>query len=194
MTPRINPRKEYESPINDYRIAAGLTHKELAVRAHVLCTSITALASGISSPIKGNGQLKKDAERLCEFFKVAPEDLFPRYLCSLNRSHKFEIQPYETWSERAADNCGEQFENRDLARLLLKKGMAGATPRERRILTRYIFNNETFADIARKERVTMTSVIANYKRSLRRMAKAALKLGSEIDAESCRMTVKQRFE
>jgi transcriptional regulator with XRE-family HTH domain len=183
MAPRINPRKEYESPINDYRIAAGLTHKELASRANVLRTSISALASGISSPIMENGQLKKDAKRLCEFFKVAPEDLFPRYLCSLNSSYKFDIQPYETWSERAADNCGEQFEIRDLARLLIEKGMADATPREIRVLTGYIVNNETFTDIAIKERVTMTTVIANYRRSLRRMAKAALKLGSKIDAE-----------
>jgi transcriptional regulator with XRE-family HTH domain len=195
MAPRIDHRKDYESPLNDYRIAAGLTHKELAAKANVQCTMISALANGTFSPIKenGSGQLRKDAKKLCEFFKVGPEDLFPRYVCSLNRSHKFDMQPYETWSERAADNCGAQLENSDLAWVLIKKGMANATSMEIRVFIDYIFNNETFADIARKECVSTTRVIDNFKKSLRRIVGAAQKLGFAIDAERCRMTVKQRF-
>ena len=195
MAPRINPRKEYESPINEYRLALGLTHKELAAEASVSVPSICALASGRLSPIKekGSGQLRKDAKKLCDFFKVCPEDLFPRHVCSLNRSHTFDVQPYETWSERMADNCGDQLENRDLAWTLIKRGLADATPMEIRVFTDFLFNNETFTDIARKECVSITRVIDNFKRALRRIVDAAQKLGFKTNAKSCRMTVQQRF-
>jgi transcriptional regulator with XRE-family HTH domain len=195
MAPRIDPRKEYESPINEYRVAAGLTHKELAAETNISSPTICSLANGTLSPIreKGGGQLRKDAKKLCEFFNVGPEDLFPRYVCSLNRSYKFEIQPYETWSERAADNCGVQLENRDLAWLLIKKGMIDATPREIRVFIGYLFNNETFADIARKECVTTTRVIDNFKKSLRRITDAAQKTGLPIDTKIWWLTMKQRF-
>jgi transcriptional regulator with XRE-family HTH domain len=196
MTPRINPRKEYESPINTFRIIAGLTHKELAVRAGVQCAIISTLANGTSSLIKekgkGRGQLKEDAKRLCEFFRVGPEVLFPRYFCSLDRSHKFDIQPYETWSERAADNCGAQLENRDFAWVLIKKGMADATTREIRVFIAYLFNDETFAEIARKEQVSAARVADNFRRALWKIVNAAQKLGFPINAASCRMKIKQR--
>ena len=146
MAPHINPRIEYESPINEYRLALGLTHRELSAQANVPMTAIGALANGMLAPIKenGSGQLRRPARRLCDFFEVGPEELFPRYICSLNRSYQFDIQPYETWSERAAGNFVEQFENRNLARFLIKIGMTDATLREKRVLAAYIFNGETF--------------------------------------------------
>jgi len=141
MAPRINPRVEYESPINEYRVASGLTHRELSAQTNVPMTTIGALANGMLSPVKedGSGHLRKSAQKLCEFFEVGPEELFPRYICSLNRSYKFDLQPYETWSERAADNFAEQLESRDLARLLIKTAMADATLREKRVLAAYFF-------------------------------------------------------
>jgi transcriptional regulator with XRE-family HTH domain len=196
MAPRINPWKEYESTLNEYRIAAGLTHKELAVKSNIPSPTICALANGTLAPIKenGSGQLRKDAQKLCEFFDVSPEDLFPRYVCSFNQSYKFEIQPYETWSERAADNCGVRLENHDLAWLLIKKGMADASSREKRVFIGYLFNNKTFTDIAHKECVTTVRIIQNFKNSLRRITDAAKKIGLPIDTKSWMLTIKQRFE
>jgi len=75
---------------------------------------------------------------------------------SADSSYQFDIQPYETWSERAAGNFVDQLENRDLARLLIKIGMSDATLREKRVFVAYIFNDETFEEIAVARRVKMT--------------------------------------
>jgi transcriptional regulator with XRE-family HTH domain len=187
MAAYINHRKEYESTINEYRIALGLTHKELAAKSNIASPTICNLANGTLSPIKenGSGQLRNSAQKLCEFFEVGPEDLFPRYICSLNRSYKFEIQPYETWSERAAENCGVQFENQDLVRFLIKTGMAEATPRELRIFAACFFKNKNFAEIARTEEISSKRVIDYFKKSLRRIAAVAQKIGLPIEHTSC---------
>jgi DNA-directed RNA polymerase specialized sigma24 family protein len=173
---------EYESPINEYRVASGLTHRELSAQSGVPMTTIHALANGMLSPIKenGSGHLRNPARKLCEFFQVGPEELFPRYICSLNRSYKFDIQPYETWSERAANNFREQLENSDLARLLIKIAMADATLREKRVLAAYLFNDETFEEIADKEGVTTTRVTQNYRKALKRIVVAAVKIGLPV--------------
>jgi len=185
MAPYTNPRIEYESPINEYRMALGLTHKELSAQANVPMTSIGALANGTLSPImeNGSGQLRKPARKLCEFFEVGPEELFPRYICSLNRSYTFDIQPYETWSERAANNFAEQLENRNLARLLIKIGMTGATLREKRVLAAYFFNGEIFEEIANKEGISSARVIQNYKKALNKIKAAAVKIGLSVSTE-----------
>jgi transcriptional regulator with XRE-family HTH domain len=196
MIPRINPHKEYESLIHDYRIAAGLTHKELADQSKISASTICALANGTLAPIRedGSGQLRTVARRLCEFFDVSPADLFPRYLCSLNRSYAFEIQPHETWSERAADNCGAQLENRDLARVLVKIGMENATPRERRVFKDCIFNNTSFTEIADKECLSLPCIVADFKKSLRRITKAAQQIGLPIDHDRWMLSVRERLE
>jgi len=148
-------------------------------------TAIGALANGMLSPIRenGSGQLRKPAKRLCDFFEVGPEELFPRYICSLNRSYQFDIQPYETWSERAAGNFVEQLGNRDLARLLIKMGMADATFREKRVLAAYFYKGENFEEIAGKEGVTRERVAQNYKKAMKKIKAAAVKLGLPVSIE-----------
>ena len=185
MAPRINPRVEYESPINEYRVASGLTHRELSAQTNVPMTTIGALANGMLSPVKedGSGHLRKPAQRLCEFFEVGPEVLFPRYICSLNRSYRFDVQPYETWSERAANNFEEQLDNRALARLLIKIGTADTTLREKRVFAAYLFNGETFEEIADKEGVTRERIAQNYKKTLKKIMAAAVKIGLPVSTE-----------
>ena len=185
MAPYIHSHKEYESPIHDYRVAAGLTLKELSAQSKVSITTIGSLANGMLAPIKedGSGQLRKPAKILCEFFEVGPEELFPRYICSLNRSYKHEIQPYETWSERASNNFREQIENRDLARFLIKKGMLNATLREKRVLEAYLFNGETFYNIAAKEGISQNAITQTYKKSLKRIIAVAKEYGLPVKKE-----------
>jgi len=98
----------------------------------------------------------------------------------LNWPDNFDIQPYETWSERAANNFREQLENSDLARLLIKIAMADATLREKRVLAAYLFNDETFEEIADKEGVTTTRVTQNYRKALKRIVVAAVKIGLPV--------------
>jgi hypothetical protein len=92
-----------------------------------------------------------------------------------------------------ANNCGEQLENRDLAWFLIKTGLADATPRELRVFIEYLFHDQTFAEIANKERVTITRVIANFQKSLRRITAAAQNTGLPVSIERRLLTVRQRM-
>jgi len=116
-------------------------------------------------------------------FEVGPEELFPRYICSLNRSYKFDMQPYETWSERAANNFEDQLDNRDLVRLLIKIAMADATLREKKVLAAYFFNDEIFEEIANKEGVSRERIAQNYKKALKKIKAAAVKIGLPVSTE-----------
>jgi len=128
----------------------------------------------------GSGQLKPAAKKLCEFFGVGPDDLFPRYVCTLDRTYKFEIQPYETWSERAAENCWAKFENHDLASYLIKVGLADATARELRIFKGHIFDSLPFTEIARKEGITGTRVAGIFAKTLSKIRAVAKKIGLPV--------------
>jgi hypothetical protein len=49
--PRYDYRKEYESPIHEYRVAAGLTIKDLATLARVNAAIVCSLANGSLAPV-----------------------------------------------------------------------------------------------------------------------------------------------
>jgi transcriptional regulator with XRE-family HTH domain len=69
---------ECDSLVHQYRVAAGLTLRELAERTGVNMSSICELASGAMSPVHERSEtLKPSAAKLCCFFKVKPEVLFP---------------------------------------------------------------------------------------------------------------------
>ena len=181
---------QHENPIYEYRIAAGLTQKALAAHAGISVATVYCLENEKISPVKKNGQLIKAAKRLCEYFEAEPQDLFalPRHT-----PYAFDILPYETWSERTADNCGEQFENRDFALFLIKNGMVDAKPKEIRIFLSVLFHNETFAAIASREGITRSRTAEIFSRAFRRIINAARKIGLPVMANTCGMTPKQRL-
>ena len=77
----------------------------------------------------------------------------------------------------------EQLDNRALARLLIKIGMADTTLREKRVFAAYHFNDETFEEIADKEGVTVTRVKQNYRKTLKKIMAAAVKIGLPVCTE-----------
>ena len=170
--PYFNSKREYESPIHEFRVAAGLTCKELMKQSNVNLTSIFALANGMMSPIKenGSGELKESAKLLCQFFEVGPEVLFPRYICTIDRSFKHEVLPYETWSERVADGSIERLEKNRIIKRTVQTGLNILTEKERRILHSYYFNDESYRQIAIKEGVSVERIRQIVMKALRRLA------------------------
>ena len=80
-------RREHESPLGEYRVAAGLSTAELARRAKIPIGTISQLQNGMVTPIyqmgKRKGRWKEGALAIAEVLQVPVEDLFPRYACRL---------------------------------------------------------------------------------------------------------------
>ena len=174
--PSIDSRREYESPIHEFRVAAGLTCKELAKQSGVPMGTIYALANGMVSPMKenGSGELRKPAKILCKFFEVGPEVLFPRYVCSLDRSFKHDVLPYETWSERVANGEVGKREKDRIIKQVVVIGFKILTQRERRILVCIYYNDESYEDIGKKEGVSRERIRQIVIKALRRLKKIIL--------------------
>lgn len=90
---RLNPNKENESTLNNYRVDFGYTWNQLALKLG--CKSLTELigySNGTVSPISKTGKIKKLIINLADFFNVTPADLFPRYFCKLDHKEFSEEQ------------------------------------------------------------------------------------------------------
>lgn len=83
--PRTNSRREKESNLDDFRLAAGLFIREVCKQAGVRPSAYSSLNSGISAPFNARGELSPSAKKLCTFFNAEPSDLFPRYACDFRR-------------------------------------------------------------------------------------------------------------
>lgn len=109
-TPRIVESREYESPLGEFRVEAGLYIKDLAELAETNIGAVSAYQNGTISPIyersSGShfaGQWKSDALRIAEVLGdilkekrelddpsnrdipiITIEDLFPRYACKFD--------------------------------------------------------------------------------------------------------------
>jgi DNA-directed RNA polymerase specialized sigma subunit len=169
---------EYESLVNVFRVDAGLTHRELAQQANVTVSDIISLANGMKSPLKANGDLCISAKRICEFFGIGPEEIFPRYICALDREYKgykYDIQPYESWSDKASDNCGEQLYSRIVTSKIIKEGLSQVTAREERIFCKIFFDDEILKEVAENEKVSSARVAKLYLRVLNRIRCVAKK-------------------
>ena len=83
-----NESIEKEANLNKYRLDAGLTIQEVCdacnVPYHVFCN----LNSGNLPPLyeinNRKNEIRESVKRLCAFFCVEFEDMFPRYSCKIN--------------------------------------------------------------------------------------------------------------
>lgn len=141
--PRYMYNREYESPIHEYRTNMGLTIKELAMKAKVHIPDIIALANGMKSPLKENGELCIAAKKLCDFFNVEASDLFPRYICEINRNFKHEVLPYETYGEKLAKSAEDLAAFREMKKALRKACLSRLTQKELEVIVRMFLLNDT---------------------------------------------------
>lgn len=147
--PHYDQRREYESPLNEYRVAMGLTHNELSNLSGVPKTTICGLASGMLSPIheggKHKGQPKQAAKKLALALDVSFEDLFPRYFCRIDPQHNFtDEQIQDLVGARPIDGIAH-FEDMEYVQRILSH----LTPRQEYVTIRRIFEECSLSEIAK---------------------------------------------
>ncbi len=147
MQPCFRTNREYESPLHEYRVAQGLTIAELTRKAGIKQQYISGLANGTISPLLRDGTVRPCAAKLCKFFNVDLEDLFPRYICSLNMSYKFDAVNYETYSERIADSSYKDYENHECIQSLLQNSKLDK--QQKTMLHMYFFMGMSLREIGK---------------------------------------------
>ena len=175
--PYFDSTREYESFVHLYRVDMGLTHRKLSILSGVPMTDISALANGMKAPLLEDGELCLSAQKLCIFFGVEAEKLFPRYFCSLNNKFKFENTPYETYSERISNSALSQIEDKEYI-INIFKILIDRYPCESRgvkILIRWCIG-ETYNDIAKIEGVSTERIRQMISRTLKRLQNISYKI------------------
>lgn len=182
--PYFDSRREYESLVHLYRVDMGLSYRELSLLANVPTADIAALANGMKSPLLEKGGLCLSALKLCNFFGIEAEDLFPRYSCSLDNAFQFENVPYETYSERISNSTLSQMEDKEyllkLFVLLLDKYPSEIRGVE--VLIHWCLG-ETYDEIAKREGVSRERIRNIYIRILRRLREVSYTMEKEKDSE-----------
>lgn len=171
--PTYRTDREYESPLHEYRVAMGLTVRELSTYSGVNQSAICALANGSLSPLseRKTGILKQSARKLCDFFKVTPGDLFPRYICELDRKKTVIFAKFE-------DNfISDLYDNSDPYVNLVKSERRTALIRsinslqimERKFTCMYFFLGYSYREIATYYNVSVERVRQRIEKSLRKL-------------------------
>ncbi len=175
----IRENMEYESNIHLFRIAQDLTIAELSRRAGVTRASISALANGSMSPLwEKSGKIKKEAQKLCEFFGVELYELFPRYACTLKRSFQHEIQPWDSYSEKMASGFVDGLiASEYVHKILLETAL---TEKEEQVLNLYFWQNMTIAEIGWKIRRSADLVRQRIAKALRKLRKILMRYDEEV--------------
>ena len=74
---------EHESKLSEMRIARGLTYAKLSELTGVSSQQLSCLSTGTFSPVDRYGHLTRNAELVCLVLEATPEEVFPRYFCTL---------------------------------------------------------------------------------------------------------------
>ncbi|MCL1888900.1 MAG: hypothetical protein FWF99_00145 [Desulfovibrionaceae bacterium] len=172
LVPHMHMNREYESPLHEFRVSAELFCKKLAEKTGVSVATIGQLANGMVSPIHGKTwQLTESAKKLCDFFNVGPEELFPRYYCKINQAPpekvKVDVLPYDTWSEKVAS--GDFVLKYIYARSILNMGMEHLSAREKRVIKGMFFENETLQDIAIEFHVSCARILQIKEKAIKKL-------------------------
>lgn len=150
MRARTNETREYESPIHSFRVDNGLTLAELCKKTGLSQSTICGFANGMLSPIEAKSfKLKASAQRLCDFFKVSPDALFPRYICSIDRggdAYAAYIDGYDTLEKRFATDQNDILDKKILLYKLIE--LSGMSKRQHDMVTKYYMEEYTMKDIA----------------------------------------------
>jgi len=165
--PSYNSKKEYESNIHAYRVANNLTCRELSIKANVSVQWITSLANGTESPVRIDGRLRLPAQRLCNFFNASPEELFPRYICTINRSEKFHTNTYTTYSEMIARDPCEIIIEKEYVQNIVRH--AHLTKNELFVVRKIVYWNSTLREVGRELNTSQTQISNIYSRAMRKI-------------------------
>lgn len=169
--PYYRKDREYESPLNEYRVSAGLTYKELAKLANVNETTLGKFANGTLSPLDERGEsqnsVKVSAKKVALALKVSLEDLFPRYFCEMARAQLVECQYFGMFMS-AQHSCGLMaFENRELVGAL----MENLTQREREVIECRFLKDFSVLEAAQKFHAKRARIRSIEAKAMEKMAR-----------------------
>jgi RNA polymerase sigma factor (sigma-70 family) len=178
--PRYNERKEYESPLHEYRVAKYLTVKELSTAAKVSITDICALANGLTSPIylagERKGKPKPAALSISRVLGVSFEDLFPRYFCRLRSadSQNFTSDQIEeitvSKGSRNATDVYSSVANREVVGALL----SSIRQRELRVIICRFYLGLTLGEISKRMGLTKECIRMIQSKAIQKMRQTAV--------------------
>ncbi len=168
MRPYQRSNREYESNIGVFRVAMGLSVAELSRACETDQSTISSLNNGMALPfyVKAGkaGEIKPYVKKMCKVLHASLEDLFPRYVCDIDRNTKpkdkyvFEqaecVANGQFSMEHSDNKVGEQLAlRRELDRVL-----ATLPEREEEILVLRFFNGMTLKEVAARFGLTSQAI------------------------------------
>jgi RNA polymerase sigma factor (sigma-70 family) len=128
-------RREHESALGDFRVAAGMTIVDLAERARVSVNLIQRLQNGYASPVWTEGQRagiwKPKTLAICAVLGAEPEDVFPGYACRLQ--YRGDLSPEQIHAITHVTEARDPEDRAERARELVPL-LAAIRPKDREAL------------------------------------------------------------
>ncbi len=184
--------------LHNYNMNFAQLSRETGISYSVL----TNLAYGITSPIylsgKRKGIVKDIAQKICDYFFLDVADVFPRYLCNLQArafSEASEILPYETYSEKVADE--NIFENRHECKLILKKVKNFTSRRNYEIFVKYTMYNASFEDLAYEYKISRNRCVQIFSKIIKILRTDTAHIARQrfkIQEEQKRKATRRKYE
>jgi len=166
------PSIEHESNIHKFRVDRNITVIALSEKVKVGVNVIIGLQNGTLSPTylvgKRAGKLKPYIEKICETLGATPGDLFPRYICDINR------KPKELLDSQIADITIGAFSRKKTkhyieARLLNKFIKTRLNEKEQLVIIRRFKHEEPLEDVGKRLNMTRERVRQIEAKALRKL-------------------------
>ena len=149
-------RWEHESLLSEARLAQGLTYQKLSELTGVPPQRLATLSTGTFAPVSlRTGEILPWVERTCLVLGVPPEELFPRYFCTMRgetaeEPEKLIPEDYlfsEGTVQALTEPAETAAERRELVRLVLH--LLDDKPRLQRTIELRILWDQTLDEVAK---------------------------------------------
>lgn len=149
-------RREHESLLSEARLARGLTYQKLSELTGEQPQRLAQLSTGLIAPVSlRTGEILPWVERTCLVLGVPPEELFPRYFCTMRDEaveapEKLIPEDYlfsEGTVQALTEPAETTAERRELVRLVLH--LLDDKPRLQRTIELRILWDQTLDEVAK---------------------------------------------
>ena len=156
IAPRTRYGYEHESLLSEERIAQGLTYQKLSELTGVPPQRLATLSTGTFAPVSlRTGEILPWVERTCLVLGVPPEELFPRYFCTLRNDQEEELDKLipedylfsEDTVQILTEPAETTAERRELVRLVLH--LLDDKPRLQRTIELRLLLDQTLDEVAK---------------------------------------------
>jgi transcriptional regulator with XRE-family HTH domain len=153
--PHLIGKWERESPINTYRVSFGYSLKEICEVVGCSSTTFLKLATGLTPPYYlRNMKIRPYVQKIVELFNVPLSELFPRYVCDIDRHDSKVILTNQVAGIVVGESFDQETNPLDLLirkeKLeIIKRVIGRLITRDQQVMEHFI-NNETL-DFSGKE-------------------------------------------